>query len=363
MKPIGYTAVVPLIFALWCQGPAWSDPAEPEAEAATKTVRRLGLDIPDHVAQRASVRQFLEELAREPCDQKTIVNLGTALDRSGYRREQARAHLKFSELCGGHLQSVRIAANVLLSLSDYDAVARAASTLIVLEPFGDNGYFLRAVAYEKLGLFAKAVDDYKTAIELFGDMGRISSVSYEGLARSYDKLGQACEAASSIEMWVGANPARRETSQSRSMINSYRAKGSCAAEQPLKEEVFSVSRPNHVVTLQARVNGVPGTFILDTGATFVSLKSGFAKKANVDVDQDSSVKLNTANGLIDAKSGRARSVQLRSLNAKDVAVIVQDESKGLYGPAVDGLLGMSFLSRFKVSIEGMSVRVKSLAAN
>jgi clan AA aspartic protease (TIGR02281 family) len=343
--------------------PAIGETAAPNLDAASAAVNRLGLDLPLHVIERETIRQHLEELGREPCDQKAIVSLGAALDRAGYRREQAKAHLKFSETCRGFAPSVRAAANIFLSLSDFEAAAAAASVLIGLEPFADNGYFLRAVAYEKAGLYGKAIDDYKTAIELYGDKSRIASVSYEGLARSLDKLGQYCEAAASIEMWVALNPARHETSQSRAIINRYRAKGSCAAEAPSKEEVFSVSRISHGVTVPVTVNGVRGTFLLDTGASFVSLKSSFAEKARVNVDPDSSIKLNTANGFADAKSGRAKSIQLRSLVANDVSVIVQSDNKGLYGDHVDGLLGMSFLSRFKVSIDGMTVRVRNLTAN
>jgi aspartyl protease family protein len=309
-----------------------------------------------------SVRKALEELEREPCDQKAIVDLGVALDRHGYRREGAKAHIKFSQLCGGHAPSLRAAVNILLNLSDYAAAESAASDLIVMEPFGDNGYYLRAIACENLGLYRKAIDDYSTAIELYANKSRISSVSYEGLARSYDKLGRSCDAAASIETWVSINPAGRETSQSRSMIRYYQSKGACSAAPGPKEEVFAVSRPNHVVTLQVTVNGVRGNFVLDTGATFVSMKSSFAQKANVSIDQDSSLKLSTANGIADAKRGLAKSIQLRSLQALDVSVAVQSDSQGLYGPNIDGLLGMSFLSRFNVVMDGKTVKVKKANA-
>jgi hypothetical protein len=39
-------------------------------------------------------------------------------------------------------------------------------------------------------------------------------------------------------------------------------------------------------------------------------------------------------------------------------VVVQADGKGLYGENVDGLLGMSFLSRFNVEIDGKTVKVK-----
>jgi clan AA aspartic protease (TIGR02281 family) len=344
-------------------GSSFAQAQDSASDAIAKSIERLGLNVPYATAAREPVKKPLEELEREPCDQKAIVTLGVALDRAGYRREGAKAHIKFSQLCGGHAPSLRAAVNILLGLSDYAGAASAASDLIAVEPFGDNGYFLRAVAEEKLGLHRKAADDYSTAIELYGDKNRISSIGYEGLARSYEKLGRLCDAAAAIETWVSFNPARRETSQSRSMIASYQSKGACKAAPGPKEEVFAISRPNHVVTLQAAVNGVQGNFVLDTGATFVALKSSFAKKAKVDVDPDSNIKLSTANGFVDAKGGLAKSIQLRSLQAADVSVVVQADTQGLYGPNIDGLLGMSFLSRFNVVMDGKTVKVKRASAN
>ena len=361
-KRLRHFVSITVAVALLCKYVVLVQAANYNSEDIMKSVERLGLDVPLHLAMREAVARRLDELRREPCDQKAIVGLANALEHEGYRREGAKAHIKFSELCGGHAPSLRAAANILLDLSDNVGAASVASSLIDMEPFNNNGYFLRAVAYEKAGLSQKAINDYTTAIELFGDKDHISSAGYEGLARSYDKLGRYCDAAASIETWVASNPARRETSQSRMMISSYRSKGSCAVGAGPKEEVFAISHPNHVVTLQATINEVRGNFILDTGATFVALKSSFAQKAKVDVDQDSSIKMNTANGLVDAKSGRAKSIRLRSLQAQDVAVVVQADSKGLYGENVDGLLGMSFLSRFKVAIDAHTVKVKKNGA-
>jgi clan AA aspartic protease (TIGR02281 family) len=123
------------------------------------------------------------------------------------------------------------------------------------------------------------------------------------------------------------------------------------------EEVFKVSAQSNVVRLPVLVNGVQGIFILDTGATFVALSEAFAQKAKVQIDQDSHVRMHTASGMTDAKRGRAATVQLRSLQAKDVAIVVHGNAHGLFRDGVDGLLGMSFLSRFKVSIDAQAVRI------
>jgi clan AA aspartic protease (TIGR02281 family) len=322
------------------------------------TMNRLAIELPMGVARAESVRKPLEELAREPCDQDAIANLGRALEKAGYRREAATAQVKFSETCGGHAPSLRSAANVLLTLSDYDGAARVASGLIKLEPFSDNGYYLRALAYDRGGSPEKAIDDYVTAIELFGDKGKISSVGYLAMARNYERLNQFCDAILPIEAWVSLNPARNDTTQTRTIVADYTAKGGCAAAVG-KEEVFRVPRPHGTVKVPVAINGVRGNLILDTGATFVTLTAMFAQKAKVQVDQDSRVRLHTANGTTEGKRGRATTVQLRSLQAKDVPIVVQIDAKQAPGDGSDGLLGMSFLSRFRVSIDAQAVTVSN----
>jgi clan AA aspartic protease (TIGR02281 family) len=350
---LGVLIVSSMVFCF----PAMSQTA---VEAVLATLNRLSIELPTSLIVNEPVRSPLAALSREPCDQKAIEELGAALEKVGRRREAATAHISFSATCPGHYApSLRTAVNILLTLSDYAGAASVASSLIALEPFNDNGYYLRALARDRGGLLKPAIDDYVTAIELFGDKSQISSVAYLAMARDYEKLGQFCDAVLPVETWVALNPARNDTSQTRAIIADYTAKGRCQASAASGEEVFKIPRQNNLVKLPVSINGVPGTLVLDTGATFVSLTATFAQKAKVQIDQDSAVRLHTANGIGDGKQGRAETIQLRSLSAKDVPVVVQTDAKGAYGDGVDGLLGMSFLSHFKVSIDTQAIRISS----
>jgi aspartyl protease family protein len=61
--------------------------------------------------------------------------------------------------------------------------------------------------------------------------------------------------------------------------------------------------------------------------------------------------------------GRAATIQLRSLQAKNVPIVVQTYDKATYGENVDGLLGMSFLSRFQVTIDTQAVKISNRKVN
>jgi hypothetical protein len=85
----------------------------------TTTLARLAIDLPRYVIASTAVRGPLEELGREKCDQDAILQLATALEQAGYRRESAIAQVNFSSQCGGHAPALRGAVNVLLKISDF----------------------------------------------------------------------------------------------------------------------------------------------------------------------------------------------------------------------------------------------------
>ncbi len=106
-------------------------------------------------------------------------------------------------------------------------------------------------------------------------------------------------------------------------------------------------RTNGVVTLTAAINGVQGNFVIDTGASFVTLSKAFAAKALVTPMHTASIALTTANGVVAGTLATAKTVRLSSVSTETVPVVIIDNAPGTN---VDGLLGMSFLSRFNVSM-------------
>jgi clan AA aspartic protease (TIGR02281 family) len=348
------------IICLFVTSAASQPSADAETERAKTAMNRLGVTLEKGALDSFAVRKALDALGREPCDQQAIIDLGDALEKVSYRREAARFHIGFSSACSGHAPSLRRAVNILLGLSDHEEVVRVSSDLIRLEPFNDNGYYLRAVGYDRMKEARKAIDDYTTAIELFGVKERIASVGYLGLARNYERLGRHCDAVGAIDAWVAINPGRNDTSQTRSIIAGYSGPGKCLTAPLAKEPAVNlpITRRGQVVLVDVKINGVQGRFILDTGATFVSLKRSFATKAKVDIEEDSEVRLNTANGVALASRGEAKTVELRSLKESNVAVVVQKDAAGTYGEGIDGLLGMSFLSRFTLILGANTVRIE-----
>jgi aspartyl protease family protein len=179
------------------------------------------------------------------------------------------------------------------------------------------------------------------------------------MAGAYAALKQFCEAIAPITLWVALDPAARDTSQTRKIIADYESQGNCVASTGSRKESFPLRGGKDVVTVKAAINGVSGLFVLDTGASYVSVKAAFASRAKISDAGASEITLITANGQSKAKLSRADKVALGKLEATNVPVAIQTTDDKSFGAGVDGLLGMSFLSRFEVQMAGGVIEVRT----
>lgn len=99
-----------------------------------------------------------------------------------------------------------------------------------------------------------------------------------------------------------------------------------------------------------RINGVPVTLLVDTGATNIAMSPAVAR--SVGAERGAALRTATAAGITTAYATRLASVELAGLAASNVSgVIVPDM------PGDTVLLGMSFLSRFAVRMEGGEMHI------
>jgi aspartyl protease family protein len=331
---------------------------EDPAEVFSAVYERLGV-LPLRAARDPFVWLRLEELKREPCDQKSMDDLALALDKLGYRREAANGLYSFVRNCGAPLSALHKSVDIYLKLTDYPKAVEVADEFLRRAPSDHNAHYLRGVALQGAGDLPRALVDYSDAIELFGtDKKAISSRVFMRLAEVYAGLNRFCEAAAPINMWVSLDPASRDTSRSQKMISDYEAKGNCLSSREFQKESFPLRGPKNVVTVKATINGVRGLFILDTGASYVSVKSAFADRAKIP-HADAEITLLTANGPAKARLTKADKIILGKLEAANVPVAVQTADEKTYGNGVDGLLGMSFLSRFEVQMAAGAMEVRT----
>jgi len=117
------------------------------------------------------------------------------------------------------------------------------------------------------------------------------------------------------------------------MIADYEQQGKCVSSTEYRKESFPMHGQKGVVTVKAEINGVRGLFILDTGASYVSVKSAFAGKAKIPDTGSSEITLMTANGQAKARLSKADKVVLGRLQATNVPIAIQNGDDKSYGAA------------------------------
>jgi aspartyl protease family protein len=95
------------------------------------------------------------------------------------------------------------------------------------------------------------------------------------------------------------------------------------------------------------VNGMPVRFVVDTGASLVSLPAGEASRLSIDYRKGQKALMGTANGTTSGYLIKLDTVKVGSVTLHGVDAVVM-EGAGLGSP----LLGMSFLNRMDMKREG-----------
>jgi len=114
-----------------------------------------------------------------------------------------------------------------------------------------------------------------------------------------------------------------------------------------------LQRDGNAMLVEALVGGTVRTrLLLDTGAEFTVLSTAVARRLALNLGNAAVIPLRSASGVFFAPMVKVQSIAIGDAAAYDVEVIVHDATPGL-----DGLLGMSFLDNFLVTISTSDERL------
>jgi aspartyl protease family protein len=117
-----------------------------------------------------------------------------------------------------------------------------------------------------------------------------------------------------------------------------------------REIVIPASRNGHYY-IEGAVNGVPILFMVDTGATYVSVDAAFAARARL--PEGVPGYFNTANGSVEGRVVKGQTVKADTFEVTGLSIAVMP-ARG-----EDGLLGQNFLRQFEVSQAGGTMRLRA----
>ena len=144
---------------------------------------------------------------------------------------------------------------------------------------------------------------------------------------------------------VGVDSAVVEIGGVRRMLRLGERVVSAASEGTAQRVMIEGDSQGHFLA-QGSVNGASMRFLVDTGATAVSMGAADARRAGIDFRQGRQVYSQTANGVAPIWIVKLNSVRLGGIELAGVDAAIHEGDM----PVV--LLGMSFLNRMQMSQEG-----------
>lgn len=116
-----------------------------------------------------------------------------------------------------------------------------------------------------------------------------------------------------------------------------------------REKVTLMADGRGMFIAEGSVNGMPVRFMVDTGATYVSMSARDALRLGVDYSKGRPVMMQTANGTVLKYLVKFDSVKLGSIELTGVDGVVGGQDMPV------ALLGMSFLNRLEMQHEGQTM--------
>jgi clan AA aspartic protease (TIGR02281 family) len=119
---------------------------------------------------------------------------------------------------------------------------------------------------------------------------------------------------------------------------------------PPRKASIPIEKHGQVVIIQATLNNKRSAkFVVDTGASYTLISNALARELAIDVGPSSkTLPFQTANGLINAPVTSLESITVGGMEIRDLPTAVHD---AIPDPQVAGLLGLNFLSNFRMDID------------
>ena len=118
-----------------------------------------------------------------------------------------------------------------------------------------------------------------------------------------------------------------------------------------REIAIPVARDGHYY-VDGAINGVPLRFMIDTGATYVSVDADFARAARL--PKGVRGYFSTANGGVEGEIVKNQEVSVDTFRVSGLSIAVTPAQSTV------GLLGQNFLRQFEVSQSGGVMRLKAV---
>lgn len=285
-------------------------------------------------------------LKNEPCDRSKAVKLGELFYQVGDYRGAIKLCDKFNSECGKYLRLNWISYSSHNKLSEFDEAIKDVTELIKDDPYDSDYWWWRGEIYEEMGKYEEAIADYRQTIAI---QPNVQTIPFK-LSSVLEKAGKGCEAAFPIEQFLFYYPEYRSYTKVQNRLKSIYSHGNCLQFNGSGKTIIKFNPNERMIRVSVKINGkIIGNFLLDTGANLVVFTDTFARKLKIQKNIGRNILVQTAGGMKTATLSTVDKIEVggATANRVDIAIIDMDD----LGNNIDGLLGMSYLSRFDMNID------------
>lgn len=185
------------------------------------------------------------------------------------------------------------------------------------------------------------------SVTLAGTMQGRAMLIVDGVTRSY-QVGQTISSGVRLLEVESGQVVIESQGRRQTLAVGQRALGSATA---VETAVVHANPQGHYIA-EGSINGQPVRFLVDTGATMVSMGISEARRLGLDKRGGQRALSQTAGGVVEVTRVRLERVSLGDINLDGVEASINPNDM----PVI--LLGMSFLNRTDMKVEGSLLKLK-----
>lgn len=322
------------------------------AAVGVSLLQRVEFELPyDYGTHTREVRQLEDQLHKTPCDKRDMLRLAELMLGAGNEPGVIKRAEAFFTECKDWPRLRWVTYEAYKRSGQNDLAIAEATRLIEDGPEDKDFRWWRGVVHERKGDFLHAAQDYAQSIAL---QPALSSVPFY-LATALEKVGRPCEGIRPIEQFVHKHPDYDDDERVLERLNGLHAqcpgmRGEGSAEMKLG--------PNGIPRADVKIGDSTFTMDVDDNTTYVVLSAARAAELGTLGLGEETVIMASRFGALKGRIGTVPVIRVGKAAAHNVEVAVVEKVPG----GADGLLGLSFISRFDANYDSVKCGAKNCTA-
>jgi aspartyl protease family protein len=288
------------------------------------------------------IRALKSQLAEAPCNARAALKLAEALIDADRHNDVVAVGGQWHAKCGPHVELDWKVFHAYKQLGQWEQALPVVSTIIANDPEDSDYWWWRAEVQEQLERDQAALADYRQSLA--------NSDNYEGgafaagrIARPARRAGRSCEALSALEFFGDELGGTLRASE-KNLIFSIAREDQCRERVQGKRARLPLGTASRPQVLTAQIGSATGRFLVGSHTGTTTVTRALAERAGL-ASGTTTVETLAAGRIRSGTLTTADRVTAAGVGAQKVDVLVVDD----LGPGIDGVLGLNFLWKFKMS--------------